>query len=154
LVSRVTKRTYPQYSETLRLLTKCCAASRSNRAVLSENHELSEVVFKELSTPSEASACLNALKLIELGVIAPRGILTGIAKSMLVYCAKKPKGFKGLYSKAVEHTALGAMKELSKTMSINEKEEAIQTIKCLLLNKLRNELFREVNGIFQKTHLT
>jgi len=152
LISRVTKRTYPQYSQTLRLLTKCCAASRSNRTVLSENHELSEAVFKELITPSEASACLNALKLIELGVVAPKGILTGIAKSMLVYCAKKPTGFKGMRSQAIENAALDAMKMLSKTMSINDRKEAVQTIKSFLLGKLRKELFREVHGIFQGIH--
>jgi len=149
LISRVAKQTYPQYGQTLRLLAKCSESSRANREVLSKNRELSEVVFKELTIPSEASACLNALKLVEFGVVAHKEILTGILKSMLVYCAKEPTGFKGLRSQAIENASLGAMKALSETMSMNDKKEAILAIECLTLGKLRNELLRKVHDIFQ-----
>lgn len=148
LISLITKRTYPQYCETLRLLAKCSAASRGNRAVLSKSHELSEVVIKELRTPHEPGACLNALKLIELGVVAHNEALSCIANTMLVYCAKKPKGFKGLRSQAIENAALGSMRVVSKTMTKNEKREAIVMINCCLLGKLRDELFHKVYVIF------
>jgi len=149
LISRVAKQKYPQYSPTLRLLAKISAASRDNRSILSKNNELSEVVFRELSNPSEACACLNALKLIELGVVAPKEGLTGIVKSMLVYCAKKPTGFKGLRSQAIENAALGAMRVLSKTMSVKDNKEAILTIECFLFGKLKEELYQKIRDIFE-----
>jgi len=148
LSSRLTRRTCPQYSETLRLLAKCSAANNGNREVLSKSYELSKVLIKELCTPHAAGTCLNALKLIEHGIVAHNEVLPCIANTMLVYCAMKPSGFKGLRSQAIENAALDSMKVLSKTMTKNEKKEAIVMINCRLLGKLRDELCNKVYAIF------
>lgn len=150
MISRLTQGTFPQYSETLRLLAKCCATSRGNCAVLSKSHELSEVVIKELRTPHAAGTCLNALKLIEIGVVAHKEALSGIANTILVYCTNKPTGFRGLRSLAIENAALGSIRALSKTMTKSEKREAIVMINCHLLGKLskRDELYQKIHAIF------
>lgn len=150
MISRLTKRTCPQYSETLSLLDKCSAASRANRAVLSNSRELREVIIKELRSPHAAGTCLNALKHTELGVVAHNEALSSITNTLLVYCTNKPTCFRGLRSQAIENAALGSMRLLSKTMSKSEKRGAIVMINRSLIGKLskRHELYHKVHAIF------
>jgi len=147
LTSRVAKRTCPQYCQTLRLLAQCSACSSENCKVLKQSDELSKVVFSELADGSNASSCLNALKLIEYGAVVLEKAVPVIAKIMLVYCAKEPRGYKGLRSLAIENAALGAMKQLLKTEKKTSLDDVSATVEKILLGRLNNDLFFKVQTL-------
>jgi len=147
LTSRLAKRTCPQYCQNLRLLAHCSACSRDNCKVLKQSDGLSKVVFTELADGSNASSCLNALKLIEYGAVVLEKAIPVIAKIMLVYCAKEPKGYKGLRSLAIEHAALGAMKQLLESEKETSLDDVTATVEKILLGRLNDDLLFKVQTL-------
>jgi len=147
LTSLVVQRIYPHYHETLRLLAKCSAGSVENRDLLVHNLKLGEAILWELKNGTQASTCYNALKLIELAAVIPKGAFPAVARMLLVFSGLEPSGYKHMRSQAIENTALGAMKMLTRTMGEEEWKEARRTIEKDLSGKLGEELFSKVQAI-------
>jgi len=153
LTSRLAKRTCPQYCQTLRLLAQCSACSRDNCKVLKQSDGLSKVVFSELADRSNASSCLNALKLIEYGAVVLERAIPVIANIMLVYCAKKPRGYKGLRSLAIQNAALGAMKQLLKSEKRTSLDDVTATVEKILLDRLDSDLLCKVKTLVHQSKM-
>jgi len=152
MVSFLVQRIYPHYHETLQLFAKCSAVSVENRDILSNNHELREVVLRELSIGSQASTCYNALKLIEQSAAVPKGAFPAVARMLLVFSGVKPLGYKHMRCEMIEKAALGAMRVLTRTMLDEEWKKARKTIRKSLYGKLEEKLYRKVQAIcLQKT---
>jgi len=147
MVSFLVQRIYPHYHETLQLLAKCSSVSVDNRDILSNNHELREVVLRELSIGTQASTCYNALKLIEQGAAVPKGAFPAVARMLLVFSGVKPLGYKHMRCEMIEKAALGAMRVLTRTMLHEEWKEAGKTIRKSLSGKLEENLYRKVKAI-------
>merc|ERR1719233_1670773 len=147
MVSFLVQRIYPHYHETLQLLAKCSSVSVENRDILSNNHELRDVVLRELSIGTQASTCYNALKLIEQGAAVPKGAFPAVARMLLVFSGVKPLGYKHMRCEMIEKAALGAMRVLTRTMLNEEWKEAGKTIRKILSGKLEENLYRKVKAI-------
>jgi len=145
--SLLVQRRYPHYHETLRLLVKCSAGSIKNRELLLKSSELEVAVLRELQSGSQAGTCYNALKLIELGAVMPKGASLAVVRILLLFSGLKPSGYKRMRSQAIENTALKAMNVLMSTMSREELRKVMRVIESEFSVKLGEILLRKVQAI-------
>jgi len=147
MTSILIERKYPSYHETLRLLAKCSAGSIKNREMLANNFELGEAVLRELQIGTQAGTCYNALKLVELGAVTPKGAFPAVARMLVLFSGLKPSGYKQMRSQVIENTALEAMSVLTSTMSGEELTEVMRIVESDFSVKFGDALLRKVQAI-------
>jgi len=143
----ITERRYPQCVETIELLGRCSAWSEDNRELLRADSKLAEAIHDELRKGFDASACHNALNLIQQGAVDVYDVLPAVARSLQVHSGYKRSGHKRSRSRAIECTALEVMERLTCENRCFHQVEALRKIEHELQGAVRSDVYRRIQDI-------